>query len=141
MYAILRRRNRPRLTGCNMAVWREDYERINGFDENYVGWGLEDCDLQLRLGQLGVRFRSILNRTAVYHLWHPVHSTFARNGLGTPNLRYFRRDNVLTRCRQGLVKLAADGSVQDAAEEDRSFPYILSLPATTAPARDVRKAA
>ena len=96
-----------------------------------MGWGLEDCDLQLRLSQLGVRFRSILGRTAAYHLWHPLHPTFARNGLGTPNLRYYRRDNVPTRCRQGLFKIAADGPVCDIAEEGRDFPDISSLPTAT----------
>ncbi len=103
IYSLLRLRNRPRLTGSNIGVWRDDFERINGFDENYVGWGLEDRDLQLRLGQLGVRFRSILGRTAAYHLWHPRHPTFARNNEGTANLRYHERPDVEIYCRKGLV--------------------------------------
>jgi glycosyltransferase involved in cell wall biosynthesis len=103
IYSLLRRRNRPRLTGSNIGVWRDDFERINGFDENYVGWGLEDRDLQLRLGHLGVRFRSILGRTAAYHLWHPRHPTFARNNEGTANLRYYERPEVEIYCRKGLV--------------------------------------
>ena len=82
---------RPRLTGCNIALWRDDYERVNGFDENFVGWGLEDRDLQLRLSQLGLRFRSIVLATAACHLWHRPHPTFARNNEGTANLRYFQR--------------------------------------------------
>jgi glycosyltransferase involved in cell wall biosynthesis len=141
IYSLLRCRNRPRLTGSNIGVWRDDFECINGFDENYVGWGLEDRDLQLRLGQLGVRFRSILGRTAAYHLWHPLHPTFARNGLGTPNLRYYLRDNVPTRCRQGLVKIAADAPVGDVVEQRQDFPDILPLPAATIPARRYRDAA
>ena len=131
VYSLLLCRNRPRLTGSNIGVWRDDFERINGFDENYVGWGLEDRDLQLRLGQLGVRFRSILGRTAAYHLWHPLHPTYAHNNLGTPNLRYYIRDSVPTRCRQGLVKIAADFPVCDVAEEGQDFPDILQLPTAT----------
>ncbi len=102
--SLLRRPMRPRLTGCNIALWRDDYERVNGFDENFVGWGLEDRDLQLRLSQLGLRFRSIVLATAACHLWHRPHPTFARNNEGTANLRYFRRGSVSTRCQNGLVK-------------------------------------
>ena len=104
VYQFLGHRTRPHLTGCNTAVWRDDYEQINGFDENYVGWGLEDRDLQLRLSRLGVRFRSIMGLTATYHLWHPLHSTYTHNNVGTPNLRYFLSPDKPIRCRLGLVK-------------------------------------
>jgi len=96
---------RPRLSGNNIAVWRDDFERVNGFDECFVGWGLEDRDLQCRLERLGLRVTSILLATAPIHLWHPVSASFSRNGLGTPNLKYF---NALrerpTFCIDGLVK-------------------------------------
>ena len=39
---------------------RADYERVNGYDENFVGWGCEDDDLRLRLRHAGVRIESIL---------------------------------------------------------------------------------
>ena len=81
----------------------EDYQRVNGFDENYVGWGLEDRDLQLRLSRLGLRFNSILSKTAAYHMWHPTDPTFARNNNGTANLRHDQERRV-TRCRNGLKK-------------------------------------
>ena len=85
---------RPRLTGCNIALWRDDYERVNGFDENFVGWGLEDRDLQVRLGRLGLRFRSIVLATAPCHLWHRPHPTFARNNEGTANLSLLPAEEV-----------------------------------------------
>ena len=40
---------------CNLAAWREDLARINGLDESYSGWGLEDSDLVIRLLHAGVR--------------------------------------------------------------------------------------
>ena len=96
---------RPWLSGNNIAVWRDDFERVNGFDESFVGWGLEDRDLQCRLERLGLRVRSILLATAPIHLWHPAPPSFARNGAGTPNRAYFhgirRRP---TFCVDGLVK-------------------------------------
>jgi glycosyltransferase involved in cell wall biosynthesis len=100
---------RPRLSGNNIGIWRTDYERINGFDEQFVGWGLEDHDLQYRLERLGLRAWSILLKTAPVHLWHPPAPSFARNNAGTTNLTYFR--SVARRpifCSDGLVKTAAD---------------------------------
>ena len=103
-YHLWRCKMLPRLTGNNIGIWRSDYERVNGFDENYVGWGLEDRDLQSRLSRLGLRFKSILGRTAAYHLWHPPAPSFARNGAGTQNLAYYQRQNVPTRCEIGLLE-------------------------------------
>ena len=104
-YQLLRMPMRPRLSGNNIALWRADYERINGFDEQFVGWGLEDRDLQHRLERLGLRVRSILLRTAAVHLWHTPAPSFTRNGAGTPNLDYFRSlGGRPTFCIDGLVK-------------------------------------
>jgi glycosyltransferase involved in cell wall biosynthesis len=103
-YEWLRMPMRPRLSGNNIAVWRSDLERINGFDEQFVGWGFEDRDLQQRLEQIGVRTRSILGHTATLHLWHPLAPSFARNGAETENLRYFRRRDRPSFCRDGLMK-------------------------------------
>ncbi len=56
---------------CNLSVWRADLERIDGFDEAYQGWGLEDSDLAIRLIHAGVRHKSARFGAAVLHLWHP----------------------------------------------------------------------
>jgi GT2 family glycosyltransferase len=96
---------RPRLSGNNIAVWRDDFERVNGFDEGFVGWGLEDRDLQFRLERLGLRVRSILLATAPIHIWHPAPPSFARNNAGTANLAYFQEIHRRpTFCVDGLVK-------------------------------------
>ncbi len=105
VYELCRASMRPRLSGNNIGLWRSDYERVNGFDEQYVGWGFEDRDLQHRLERIGVRASSILLRTAPVHLWHPPAPTFARNGAGTANLAYFAA--VVDRptfCVDGLTK-------------------------------------
>lgn len=106
VYEWLRRPMRPRLSGNNIAAWRSDLEQINGFDEQFVGWGLEDRDLQQRLEQVGVRTRSILGRTAVVHLWHPPAPSFARNGDATANQGLFQQRNRPSFCRDGLTKPA-----------------------------------
>ena len=55
---------------CNFAAWRDDLLRVNGLDETYSGWGLEDSDLVIRLLHAGVRHKSARFATPVFHLWH-----------------------------------------------------------------------
>lgn len=57
---------------CNLAVWRTDLDRIDGFDASYVGWGLEDSDLLIRLLRAGVNRKDGRFSTGVFHLWHPL---------------------------------------------------------------------
>jgi glycosyltransferase involved in cell wall biosynthesis/GT2 family glycosyltransferase len=57
---------------CNLAVWRADLDRIDGFDNSYVGWGLEDSDLLIRLLRAGVNRKDGRFSTGVLHLWHPL---------------------------------------------------------------------
>lgn len=56
---------------CNLAVWKKNVLKINGFDEAYIGWGYEDSDLVIRLLRAGVKHKSGRFATTVLHLWHP----------------------------------------------------------------------
>ncbi len=66
---------------CNLGAWRADLERINGFEESYEGWGLEDSDLAIRLLRAGCRRRGARFAAPTIHLWHPENPRehFARN--------------------------------------------------------------
>jgi len=55
---------------CNLSAWRDDLVRVNGLDETYQGWGLEDSDLVIRLLHAGIRHRSARFAAPVFHLWH-----------------------------------------------------------------------
>jgi len=55
---------------CNLAVWRADLDRVDGFDAVFSGWGKEDSDLLVRLLQAGVRRKDGSYATGVLHLWH-----------------------------------------------------------------------
>jgi glycosyltransferase involved in cell wall biosynthesis len=59
-----------RIKSCNLGVWKSDLERVNGFDESFVGWGYEDSDLVLRLFHAGVARTDGAFATEVFHLWH-----------------------------------------------------------------------
>ncbi len=58
------------IRSCNMGVWRQDYEAVDGFDESFVGWGHEDADFVLRLHNAGVQRKNGFCATEVFHLWH-----------------------------------------------------------------------
>lgn len=68
------RRRHPRqwqgIKSCNLAAWRDDLVKVNGFDEAYSGWGLEDSDLVIRLINAGVLHKSARFATPLFHLWH-----------------------------------------------------------------------
>ena len=59
------------LIGCNFSICKADLQVLNGFNEEFEGWGGEDTELDLRLHLLGVRIRNLRNRVIVYHLTHP----------------------------------------------------------------------
>jgi hypothetical protein len=73
-FPLIRRNTGQRgIIGCNMGFWREDLLAINGFDEEYTGWGIgEDSDLGTRLYHLGRPRKFVHGRAIVYHLNHPM---------------------------------------------------------------------
>jgi len=56
---------------CNQGFWRRDLVSVNGYDEAMVGWGAEDKELCARLGNLGIRRRTLLFGAIACHLAHP----------------------------------------------------------------------
>jgi glycosyltransferase involved in cell wall biosynthesis len=56
---------------ANLAVWRSDLARVDGFDADYSGWGKEDSDIIVRLLRAGVKRKDGVFATGVLHLWHP----------------------------------------------------------------------
>ena len=59
------------LKACNLAAWRDDLVKVNGFDEAFEGWGFEDKDLCFRLQHGGVARQTLLFGGIAYHLFHP----------------------------------------------------------------------
>lgn len=56
--------------GCNMAFWKKDLEKVNGYNEDFTGWGKEDNDLAIRLINAGIKLRFVKFGAIVYHLHH-----------------------------------------------------------------------
>jgi GT2 family glycosyltransferase len=61
----------PHIVGCNFSLHKELLEKINGFDENYIGPGIgEDSDIEYRLRLAGAEFYSLRYLAILYHLYH-----------------------------------------------------------------------
>ncbi len=67
---VLHNQSQRGIVGCNLGVWREDLIQVNGFDEEFEGWGLEDSDLGNRLYHLGRYRKFVYGRAIVHHLNH-----------------------------------------------------------------------
>lgn len=103
-YQLIRHADKPKLIGNNIALWREDYKRINGYDEQFVGLYCEDDDLRMRLRCAGLSAISILNRSFTFHFWHPIHHTGTPRWRDGVNVKRLTRPGRLTTCRVGLKK-------------------------------------
>lgn len=58
------------LRGCNMAFYRSDLLSVNGYSEDFIGWGREDNEIAAKLINLGVKKRIIKFSGIVYHIYH-----------------------------------------------------------------------
>lgn len=57
--------------GCNVSFWRQDFIDVNGYNEDFEGWGREDSDLVIRMGNKGVLAKRLRYVGIVYHIYHP----------------------------------------------------------------------
>lgn len=89
---------------CNLSLYRNDAIRVAGFDENYVGWGLEDSDFVVRLVRSGIKIRMGRLAACVAHLHH-VENTRERLSVNEKlfNFSLENRDHLLS--KKSILKL------------------------------------
>lgn len=56
--------------GCNTSFFKSDFIAVNGYNENFRGWGREDSELALRFHNNGVLSKRIRYAGIVFHIWH-----------------------------------------------------------------------
>uniref|UniRef100_UPI0040579B0B glycosyltransferase family 2 protein n=1 Tax=Candidatus Electrothrix sp. TaxID=2170559 RepID=UPI0040579B0B len=56
---------------CNFAFWRKDALAVNGFNEEFIGWGREDSEFTARLLNYGLIRKNVKFKALAYHLYHP----------------------------------------------------------------------
>lgn len=89
-----------RTRGCNMAFWRDDILRVNGYNEDIEGWGREDSELVARLQNAGIRRRNLKFAGVAWHLDHPTH---ALDSLERNHALFERvRAEHVVRCEHGI---------------------------------------
>ena len=101
---LINKRNRT--IGANESFWRDDLLAVNGYNEDFTGWGAEDSDLCLRLGNYGVARKSISFACTGFHLWHD-YSQYPRDLEKLEMKREYINDlknNKLMRCENGIDK-------------------------------------
>jgi len=82
---------------CNIGVWRDDFMKVNGLEERFVGWGFEDSEWVIRLQRAGVLRKLGHFALPVLHLWHPSIAS-------EKNIEQLRatQQSQHTRARQGV---------------------------------------
>lgn len=92
---------RRAINGCNFSVWREDFYRVNGYNEALVGPGLEDTEMAERLVNSGLVSKTVYGQMIVYHLDHPRLGVY-RIGVNERILEQTRREKI-SRCERGVA--------------------------------------
>ena len=85
--------------GANMAMWKADLEKINGFDEEIKGYGGEDVDVFNRLENCGIKKKYAQFCAIGHHLYHK------RGDVVEINMHIAFNQPNRKRCRLGLSTL------------------------------------
>lgn len=97
--------HKPKVYGCNISADREVYYAINGYDENFDGFGKEDSDLRNRLRRHGAAPVSLWGKAWVYHVDDVIDPKIrARRVPRRDGRPYYERPDVPVRCVNGLAK-------------------------------------
>lgn len=95
----------PKVYGCNLSVDRKVYYAVNGYDENFDGFGREDSDLRNRLRRYGARAVSVWGKAWVYHLDDVIDPKVRRRRIPRGDASaYYERPEIPIRCLNGLEK-------------------------------------
>tara|TARA_B100000767_G_scaffold14773_1_gene14112 strand:+ start:89 stop:874 length:786 start_codon:yes stop_codon:yes gene_type:complete len=87
------------LKTCNVAFYRKDCISVNGFNNNFEGWGREDSEFFIRLINKGITRKTLKFNAIQYHLWHDEAS---RNSLS-------RNDQLLKKTIDENLNWCDDG--------------------------------
>ena len=55
---------------CNMAFFKQDCVNVNGFNNDFEGWGREDSEFAVRLLNSSINRKNLRFNAIQFHLWH-----------------------------------------------------------------------
>ena len=104
LYALLRKKKKPKILGGNWACKRTSLYDVNGYDERFDGFGKEDSDIRNRLQNASHRGRSMWDRNWVYHCSHDFDPRRNLPGVvrSEPDYDYYTSRLRAKRCELGL---------------------------------------
>jgi len=105
-FPVVKNRKLKGIKSCNMSFFRKDIEAVNGFNEDFVGWGNEDSELACRFFHYGLLKKVHPFMMVCFHLWHPSNKT-----VNTYNRQLLSASMASGSffCRNGLLNHAATG--------------------------------
>jgi glycosyltransferase involved in cell wall biosynthesis len=62
------------IKSCNMGFYIKDCTNINGFNNDFEGWGSEDSEFAVRLINSGIQRKNVRFNAIQFHLWHNENS-------------------------------------------------------------------
>jgi glycosyltransferase involved in cell wall biosynthesis len=90
------------LQTCNMAFYKNDALKINGFNEDFIGWGREDSEFGARMLNSKIARRDLRFSAVAYHIHHQGNS---RKMLDHNHKIYLNTlEKKLVRCKNGIDK-------------------------------------
>ena len=102
LYKLFLAPARKVIFGGHFSAFRQDIEAINGYDENFIGWGGEDVDFAIRMVRRGIRGTSVIKTARVLHLWHTSEMEGQHWKEGA-NMEYYSRRKIPVFCEKGLI--------------------------------------
>jgi glycosyltransferase involved in cell wall biosynthesis len=103
LFTRIHRKSIRSIRGCNTSFWKEDLVKVNGYNEEFSGWGFEDKELAVRLYHAGVKLKRIRFAAICYHLHHKIQVNQRRLEENTRLLK-IAQENHLIVCKEGISK-------------------------------------
>lgn len=92
------------IIGCNFSCYKEDFLKINGFDESYrLPAEGEDVDPSWRFRGVGIELRSCRNNANIIHLYHPKRFSAVEGDVNKAIMQKRQAENAYF-CKDGIVK-------------------------------------
>lgn len=93
------------IIGCNWSCYKEDFLKINGFDETYrLPAEGEDVDPSWRFRGVGIELKSCRNNANILHLYHPKRFSAVEGDINKAIMEKHRAQNQFY-CKNGIHKI------------------------------------
>ncbi|NMH86471.1 glycosyltransferase family 2 protein [Flavivirga algicola] len=92
--------------GCNTSYFKSDFLAVNGYNEDFRGWGREDSELAYRFHNYGLKGRRLRYCGIVFHIFHNEKS---KDRLEINNdIEKTTIDNKVVWCKNGIDKYLSE---------------------------------